>query len=499
MGTTPMPMVQVFAPDGTLGDIPYDRLHDALGQGAKIAAKVKAPDGTVGFVPGDRVPDALKAGGQRVPLDMNEVDGGKKDGFYQRLTATSNPAVANSNPIIRGLDSAGGAVMATPEAIYNTVRHPIDTAKGIGSSVSGAVKGYTDPNLTANAVRSVLPEALGQGIGNVAGGEMMGASGNLARAGVEALPSADAIGTALRTPEGKLIQPVKVGAKVAGAAAGHALGIPGAGELGGYLVGDKLADMLVPDRPGAATAAERRAIPVSKNPTPGGYTGPASAQAANSVQPLNPMAGPAYPTADQLAQGVRLSDLVGEKPSGITVVPEPRAPFAGETPNYMASVPRDQLGNLALAGKPGAGTQLQQLGQPILYAPSGAGISNLKSSVALRDLLGSQPGDFAKPTSNIKLSAGEDLGPGLGTEHTIHTPDGKRIGSVTVEPKGDGVLHVNWLGGDLAGNATRSDIMNALKQEYPGTTKLTYDRRRLAAGADAATTEPREMNVGSGS
>lgn len=469
-----MPMVQVFAPDGTLGDIPYDKLHDALGAGAKIAAKVKAPDGTVGFVPGDRVSDALKAGGSRVSLDMNDADGGKKDGFWSRLTAPSNPAVANSNPLVRGLDAAGGAAMATPGAIYNTVRHPIDTATGLANSVSSAVKGYADPNLTAGAVASVLPEALGQGIGSVAGGEAMGAAPGLVRA---AVPSADAIGTALRTPEGKLIPPVKVGAKVAGAAAGHALGVPGAGELGGYLIGDKLADMLIPDRPGAATAAERRAVPLSKSPYPENVAQIEAARKATS-------------------QGVPLSELANSTApetaaNGISVVPEPRRLFLGENPNYAASIPRDQLMQLAQSAKPGAATQLQQLGQPVLYSPSGAGISNVKSSVSLSDLAN-------RPQPNIKLSEGEDLGPGLGTEHTIHTPDGKRIGSVTVEPKADGVLHVNWLGGDLAGNVSRSDIMNALKEEYPGTTKITYDRRRLAKGADAATTQPREMTISGG-
>lgn len=373
-----MPMVQVFAPDGTLGDVPYDKLHDALAAGAKPAAKFKAPDGTVGYVPADKAADALKAGGQRVPLDLNDADGGKPDGFWQRLTAPTNPAVANSNPAVRFLDAAGGAALGTPQAIYNTVRHPIDTAQ---AAIQG-VKGWADPNLTANAVKSVLPEALGQGVGNVAGGEVLGAAGGAA---ASATPSAADIGTALRTPEGKLIAPVKVASKVAGAAAGHALGVPGAGELGGYLIGDKLADMIIPDRPGAATAAERRAVPLTKSPYP------------ENVAQINA-------ARKATAQGVPLSDLANATapPSGVTVVPEPRASFAGETPNYMASIPRDQLLKLAQGGKPGAGLQMQQLGQPVIYAPSGAGISNVKASIPLSEL--ANPGDF---TAGRSISKGE--------------------------------------------------------------------------------------------
>jgi hypothetical protein len=56
----------------------------------------------------------------------------------------------------------------------------------------------------------------------------------------------------------------------------------------------------------------------------------------------------------------------------VNVVPEPRGEFEGEVPNYMASVPRDELNRLALAAKPGAGKQLQQLGKPIIYIPRGA-------------------------------------------------------------------------------------------------------------------------------
>jgi hypothetical protein len=88
------------------------------------------------------------------------------------------------------------------------------------------------------------------------------------------------------------------------------------------------------------------------------------------------------------------------------------------------------------------------------------------------------------------------MGPGLGTEHPITDPNGRRIGSVSVEPKGEGTVHVHWLQGNLAEEgATRASIQQAIKDEYPGTEKITYDRRRLAKGASAATTEPREMNV----
>jgi hypothetical protein len=55
--------------------------------------------------------------------------------------------------------------------------------------------------------------------------------------------------------------------------------------------------------------------------------------------------------------------------SGVSVFPEPRPPVGGEDPNYMASVPRDELAGLAAAGKPGAAEHLRNLGRTVIYVP----------------------------------------------------------------------------------------------------------------------------------
>jgi hypothetical protein len=98
------------------------------------------------------------------------------------------------------------------------------------------------------------------------------------------------------------------------------------------------------------------------------------------------------------------------------------------------------------------------------------------------------------PPKKLTLSSGEDLGLGLGNEHTITNAQGERIGSAQIEPKGDGTVHVHWLGGDFS-NYGRNEVMGAIKEAYPEAETITYDRRRLAKGADAATTQPRQMNV----
>lgn len=61
---SPTPTVPMFAPDGTPGDIPSEKVHDAIAAGGSIGVPVLAPDGTHGIVPAGRLHDALKAGGK---------------------------------------------------------------------------------------------------------------------------------------------------------------------------------------------------------------------------------------------------------------------------------------------------------------------------------------------------------------------------------------------------------------------------------------------------
>ncbi len=96
--------------------------------------------------------------------------------------------------------------------------------------------------------------------------------------------------------------------------------------------------------------------------------------------------------------------------------------------------------------------------------------------------------------TGLKIGAGENLGEGLGTEHII-TKDGKRVGSISIEPKENGkTLHIHWLGGEF-GRELKPLLMEEVERLYPDAERFTYDRRRLAKGAEKATTEPREMKI----
>ena len=54
----------MFAPDGTVRQIPQENVQDALSAGGKRAVQMTDPSGTLRFIPEDQVPQAMQAGGK---------------------------------------------------------------------------------------------------------------------------------------------------------------------------------------------------------------------------------------------------------------------------------------------------------------------------------------------------------------------------------------------------------------------------------------------------
>src|SRR6185437_10952419 len=65
--------VPMFAPDGSLGDIPYEQMNAAATAGAKPAVNILDPTGKPGLVPADRVQEAVQAGAKVVPYQQQEA------------------------------------------------------------------------------------------------------------------------------------------------------------------------------------------------------------------------------------------------------------------------------------------------------------------------------------------------------------------------------------------------------------------------------------------
>jgi hypothetical protein len=194
------------------------------------------------------------------------------------------------------------------------------------------------------------------------------------------LPSRDAIATSMRTPKGALTPRVRgaaeIGGGLLGATAGG-IGLGGGGALGGFFmgsrVGSRLADLAIPlrlppeigtpENPGYMAKLPTRMPP--KAAAPGGFT-----VDRPEPQPNRPITTqtPLAEFAARQAAAPPVATAASKLP-GVNVIPEPRPEFPGETPKYMASIPRGRLPGLAAAGKPGAGEQLQQLGKTVLYTP----------------------------------------------------------------------------------------------------------------------------------
>lgn len=68
-----MSTVPIFAPDGTLGDIPADQLMAAVKAGAKPGVHITSPDGKDGVIPADRTREAVQAGAKIVPIQDQPV------------------------------------------------------------------------------------------------------------------------------------------------------------------------------------------------------------------------------------------------------------------------------------------------------------------------------------------------------------------------------------------------------------------------------------------
>jgi hypothetical protein len=78
-----MSTAPIFAPDGTLGDVPQEQFLQAVRAGAKPGVNIIAPDGSHGVVPADRTADAVKAGAKVLPYEQQDV---QHPGFWKSLT-----------------------------------------------------------------------------------------------------------------------------------------------------------------------------------------------------------------------------------------------------------------------------------------------------------------------------------------------------------------------------------------------------------------------------
>lgn len=123
---------------------------------------------------------------------------------YEKLTAPIDPGA--HNPVTRFLSSVGGTAIGAVGSAAKAAAHPMEAISGAIDSTSDAIdslKSYADPKTrpTWEQIKSVLPEALGTGVGGYAVGEaggaaLKGAGGAVAGVVKRVLPNAERAGAA---------------------------------------------------------------------------------------------------------------------------------------------------------------------------------------------------------------------------------------------------------------------------------------------------------------
>jgi hypothetical protein len=335
-----MSTVPIFAPDGTLGDIPADRLAAAVKQGAKPGIHITAPDGSSGVVPADRIQEATKAGAKIVPLSD------QPEGIPEYYGFTPKNVARNAWEGFKGTIASVGAVAKDLAANPNWAFGENSTlqkfvAEPMHQEAARAVDAFNKGEYTAafgHAVASGVPVVgpVAAQIGEQAGtGDVGGAAGQVA--GMAGAAKVMQTGTRLTgralaaapdvieharniTPK----QAAQLAGGVGGGVAGHGtLSAPGAyygartaGGVAEVLLGKERANAPIFDR-GDATgtnipyAGEETPQPLPPTPNLG-----LARIVRKSERPLGPIKGNMNATTAQQAEALRsipaASDVVDQ-------------------------------------------------------------------------------------------------------------------------------------------------------------------------------------------
>lgn len=275
-----------------------------------------------------------------------------------------------------------------------------DYAKGVARTLYGVIP-FMGPQM-ASAGTKIGTGDVASGLGESVGLGLAASSPAIARAVPGAVSATgEAIGSAipetartsmtnaLTTPEGELKPLVRTAAKAGGGLLGY-----GAGEMLGHpLIGGFLGEQFGPELM-RSIAGERAPVPGPELGTP---ENPGFYAKLPTRMPKQAEPEPEIGTAENPGWVVKLPNRVPKTPavkaaindptsssfdpdSGVIHVPEPNPVAAGEKPGSMYSVPRAELVNAAMRGKPGAADVLRDLGKPTIIIPRGADFTALRPS-----------------------------------------------------------------------------------------------------------------------
>lgn len=199
--------VPIFDPQGTLRDVPYEQMMDAVKAGGTIGVRFQAPDQSVRYVPANRSRDAISAGGKILPIEQQDV---QHPGFWASLGsdlgdmakglwhAAVDPLTDTHEDLVRKLHEEQAADAAPPTAehmahgtFYRNVATP--AAQAIGVNVPGMEQSAAEGDVAGVYGHAAAPAAAAA----ITEGAVRGipAIGNAVK---EVLPSTERAGAAFQ-------------------------------------------------------------------------------------------------------------------------------------------------------------------------------------------------------------------------------------------------------------------------------------------------------------
>lgn len=376
-------MVPIFAPDGTLGDIPQEKLLQAVKAGAKPGVNITSPEGKPGVIPADRARDAVNAGAKIVPFAEQDV---QHPGFWKSLTDDLKGMATNAYHAVTDYDPLSDPGVSD-EAKWKIAQQMSAQAEAKikGREAAGYGKVYSNVSAPAGEMLGVNVPGMEQ---SAREGDVAGVAGHAA-AVPTALAATEAAGAgagAVADVAGKVAPAVKPALKAGfsavkeaatpeniataagggiGAYIGHMLGEPVAGaSIGGTLgkaFGRIFGKRMVADiGPLDAT--------VENKPYAGETTPPPTAR-----PPVYPGGSlPARPTPEQLNPAlVSPARTVPGQVSPEVVRPAPQAPASPIPPRSGLMLPAaDELAAARRAAAPTPPKVSSQMQRVINFRPS---------------------------------------------------------------------------------------------------------------------------------
>lgn len=231
-----MATVPIFAPDGSLGDIPAANLAAAVKAGAKPGVHITSPDGSAGVIPADRTTDAVKAGAKIVPIQDQPV---KHEGFWNALGSDLKGIAEGTGKTILAAGTGNPAAftdqaLQTGATVSDNMQHRRDEGRSLAYRTIAPVGDALGVN-----TRGMEDAADAGDIGGVAGHAAAVPTAMAATAAIAhgAPPAAEVLSDAAQKSVREAVKTINKGLQKAPEAMGAAAGAGVGGAAGGVIAG----------------------------------------------------------------------------------------------------------------------------------------------------------------------------------------------------------------------------------------------------------------------